>query len=186
MPEHHIFLSHKRERQMSPLAQRMFDRIEVELSHIPVTPFIDTRSIDAGEAWEPEIDRALARATMFVGFVSINFWRSQQCRRELDIALARYRQEGLPKLLFVLAEALDHKNLALDRQAIQQTDGEEKAIEAQNRVDDIRRLGDVNFLGPYSAEAGQLTPLVLNDFHRADQQIQQLVARIGQLKAVAR
>jgi hypothetical protein len=187
MAEQHLFLSYKRGAAMTPVVKRLNDRIQVELSSFPVRSFFDRKSIDAGEEWEAQIDAFLGKATLFVAFISIDFWLSAQCRRELDIALARYRvspEPRKPTLLFILADALHPGNLAFDETAGRQKADDEAVRSAKERVDEIKSVGDFNFLGPYAPGSGALTRLVVEDFDQYDLQLAAMVQTIRALKAM--
>ena len=117
MPGTHLFLSYQRSAVTTPAVERLSRRARVQLGGQGVQVFFDQRSIAAGAAWEPAIDAALARCTHFLALVSVDYWLSEQCMRELEIAVSRYEQTGAPRLLFVLADKLDPNDLALDSSA---------------------------------------------------------------------
>lgn len=178
MADSHLFLSYQRSALTTPAVERLSRQAQVLLRSAGVTVFFDQRSIDAGAAWEPTIDAALARTTHFLAFVSVDYWLSAQCMRELDAAVSRYEQTGAPKLLFVLADQLDPNDLALDSSAAAQ-----RLAQGENSAAPMRRVssaGQINFLGPHDA-AGRLVRLAFESPALLNDQLAALIARIKQL-----
>lgn len=179
MSQRSLFLSYKRGPAVTPAAKRLDDRLCVQASDTEV--FFDQTSIDAGDEWAPAIDDFMARATHFLAFISIDYWLSAQCRRELDLALARYEAcpkpppPRVPRLLFVLADKLDPNDLALDVATARA-----KVMGMPDAADRVHRIGQINFLGPYDA-AGRLVRLKWEDRFRRDDQIAALVKSIKAL-----
>ena len=181
MTEHKLFLSYKRGPETTPVVERLYNRIRVELMGRKVKPFFDRKSIEAGEAWEAKIDDFMKTATMFVAFISIDFWLSTQCMRELELAVDRYEVEGAPRLLFILADQLAPSDLAFDEQWASRREGAAAATVAGARVNRVKAIGQFNFLGPYDA-AGALVRLEFEHPTKVDLQLAQLVATIKGLK----
>ena len=179
MSDQFLFLSYKRGPATTPAAQRLYDRLRVQSPKTET--FFDQKSIDVGDAWEPAIDASLARTTHFLAFISIDYWLSAQCRRELDLALARYEAcpkpppPRVPRMLFVLTDKLDPNDLSLDV-------GKARARVAgmPDAAGRVARIGQINFLGPYDA-AGRLVRLRLEDQALLDDQLADLVAAIKTL-----
>lgn len=178
MDRHPLFLSYKRGPITTPVVERLYRRIKVQLASRGVEPFFDRKSIEAGEPWEPAIDGFIARATLFVAFISIDFWLSEQCRRELDLAIKRYETEGRPRLLFVLADPLDPNDLAFGDAAVR------KSPDAAARMRKVESIGWFNFLGPYAPGSGALVRLEFETPAKADLQLAQLVESIKGLEEV--
>lgn len=178
MAESYLFLSYQRSALTTPAVERLSRQARVLLKSSGVSVFFDQRSIDAGAAWEPAIDAALARATHFLAFVSVDYWLSTQCMRELDAAVSRYELSGAPKLLFVLADQLDPNDLELDSSAAarQLAAGSHSAAPMRR----VSSAGQINFLGPYNA-AGRLVRLAFEEPALLNDQLAALVARIKHL-----
>lgn len=174
-----LFLSYKRGPQTTPAVRRLHDHCRVQLKARGFETFFDQRSIEAGDAWQPAIDTFLAEAEFFLAFISIDYWLSEQCRRELGLALARYEAEGRPRPLFVLADRLDPNDLEVDA-----PDG---ALDAMNGAGDavgrLRRIGQINFLGPYDEATGRLVRMRFDDAALLEDQIAALVEAIKRLPA---
>lgn len=197
MAQHHLFLSYKRGDAMTSVVERMQRRLQVQFRPEELKVFFDRKSIDAGASWETAIDAFLAETTLFVAFISIDFWLSPQCMRELGIALRRYRRTQAPRLLFVLADFLDPSMLSLDdaalkphpREAAQDAatlSGEITKMLAESRANGMLadeepysegELGQFNFLGPYDG-AGRLVRLEIDNFRVYDEQLQQLIVTL--------
>ena len=192
MATHPLFLSYKRSADTTPVVERFYKRIKAQLARHGVEPFFDRRSIEAGEKWQESIDDFMARATHFVALISIDFWLSEQCRRELELAIGRYAKEGVPRLLFVLADQLSPDDLAFDEaEARSHTDanassaeGERRVAEAAERVRKVKGIGDFNFLGPHDPQSGALVRLEFENPAKWDLQLAQLVESIKGLKGL--
>jgi hypothetical protein len=175
-----LFISYKRGPQTTPGAERFYNRIKVELSHCGIEPFFDRKSIDAGEQWEGKIDDCIKTAKFFVALISIDFWLSPQCMRELKLAVERYERDGAPRLLFVLADQLSPSNLHFDEEWVNRHYDQADATVARENVKEVKSIGQFNFLGPYDT-AGTLTRLQFEDSSALDLQLAQLVETIRKL-----
>jgi hypothetical protein len=188
----HLFLSYRRSPETTPVVERFYNRARVQLAG--VTTFFDKKSIDAGEQWEPTIDAFLDKTSLFAAFVSVDFWLSEQCKRELEMALARYEQTqpARPRMLFILADALKPSDLTLDAPAAtdapapmdvaQASAALEKLGEAAPSFKRIRHLGQFNFLGPYD-EGGRLVPLAIGQPQKLDSQLAAMIETIKGLRS---
>ena len=178
MADSYLFLSYQRSALTTPAVERLSRQARVLLKSSGVDVFFDQRSIDAGAAWEPAIDAALARTTHFLAFVSVDYWLSEQCMRELDAAVSRYERTAAPRLLFVLADQLDPNDLALDSSAAAQ-----QLAEGAHSAAPMRRVssaGQINFLGPYN-DAGRLVRLAFESPALLNDQLAALITRIKPL-----
>lgn len=178
MAGHCLFLSYQRSALTTPAVERLSRQARVLLKSSAVEVFFDQRSIDAGTPWEPTIDAALARTTHFLAFVSVDYWLSPQCMRELDAAVSRYELTSAPKLLFVLADQLDPNDLALDSRA-----AASQMAAGANAAGPMRRVssaGQINFLGPHN-DAGRLVRLAFESPALLNDQLAALITRIKQL-----
>lgn len=177
MSDQFLFLSYTRGAMTTPAAQRLFNRAAVQLPS-NVKTFFDQKSIDASDEWTPAIDDFLAKTTLFLAFISIDYWLSPRCRRELEAAIKRYEScpppppPRLPRLLFVLADKLDPNDLALD-----EAQARVRVAATPEAADRIQRIGQINFLGPHDA-AGKLVRLKLEDSVLLDDQLADLVGKI--------
>jgi hypothetical protein len=181
MTECKLFLSYKRGPETTPVVERLYNRVRVELMARNVRPFFDRKSIEAGDAWETKIDDFIKTASLFAAFISIDFWLSTQCMRELEMAVDRYEKEGAPRLLFILADQLSPSDLAFDEQWASQREDAVAAAAARSRVNRVKAIGQFNFLGPYD-DAGALTRLEFENPAKTDLQLAQLVATMKKLK----
>lgn len=170
-----IFLSYKRGDPTTHIAEILFVKIKVNLgsSHGFTDPFFDKRSIEAGDIWREEIDQALAETTHFIALLSDDYWISEQCQRELKIAVNRFEQAGLPKLLFVLTEKMDPNALSISK--------DNKTADLKTPFPKVEHLGQINFLGPYD-RAGRLCQLKCNEETALKDQLFDLVQDIKKVK----
>ncbi|WP_332879410.1 toll/interleukin-1 receptor domain-containing protein [Massilia sp. S19_KUP03_FR1] len=180
MPASNLFISYKRGVHTTPGVVRFYNRIRVQLSGDGIEPFFDRKSIEAGDVWEEKIDACIAAANYFVALISIDFWLSPQCMRELKMAIERYEREGAPRLLFVLADRLSPDDLKFDADWAARHYQPADATLAQRGINKVTAIGQFNFLGPYDT-AGMLTSLQLTDESKLDEQLAQLVAAIKDL-----
>jgi TIR domain len=181
--EHRIFLSYKRDDLTTAAVERLYKHLCVVSGYDCDKLFFDQKSIDAGERWEEKIDEFMSTATLFVAFISIDFWLSKQCMGELLLAINRYERENCPHLLFVLADALAPEHLAFDRQGAMNLAGaaEAEADDAEKRVRQVKSIAQINFLGPYD-DGGRLVRLETENPVRRDIQLARMVDAILRLK----
>lgn len=181
MDEQFLFLSYKRGALTTPVVERLYNRVRVELKGRKVQPFFDRKSIESGDAWEQKIDDFMKTATLFAAFISIDFWLSAQCMRELELAIDRYETQGAPRLLFILADQLSPSDLEFDDAWAGKRDDAASAAATVARVNRVKAIGQFNFLGPYD-DAGALVRLEFENPARIDLQLAQLVTTIKGLK----
>lgn len=162
---------------MTPVATRLRDRVQVELGG-DVFPFMDRASIDVGDSWPATLDQELAQATLFAAFISVDYWTSEHCRKELDVAIARRTAaaNGRPRILLILAEKLNLSRLTLSNK--EAMDLLAAGAESRDGFGKIRALGDINFLGPYNP-SGQLVRLHYEDRHALDDQLASMTNKIA-------
>lgn len=172
----HIFISYKRGEPTTRIAEMLYKRIKVNLSAAYgfADPFFDKRSIEAGDDWSQEIDRALAEATHFIALLSDDYWLSEQCQRELLEAVNRYEQSGVPRLLFVLTEKMNPNALIISQDS--------KTARLNTPFPKVQNLGQINFLGPYD-QTGRLSQLKCNDDASLKDQLFDLVQDIKNIKS---
>lgn len=194
MNRHFLFLSYKRGAETTPVVEGLHRRIKATLSKYGVESFFDRKSIEAGEPWEERIDEFMAKTTLFVALISVDFWLSEQCRRELDLAIKRYESgAAAPKLLFVLADQLDPGDLSFDEEQATRhiaadssgSDAKQRLEIARQRVQKVRSIAQFNWLGPYHPESGALVRLAFEDKYKVMDQLAQLVNSIKALKGMA-
>ena len=181
--EYRIFLSYKRADHTTPAVERLKERLEVQLDEdgtsSNVKVFFDRHAIEAGDEWVSAIDDFLLDATHFIALISVPYWRSTQCKREFDLALARYEKSGVPRvprMLLILADKSTPSDFAVKPLDVLTQQGEEEA-EGASRVQRIRSMGQFNFLGPYDA-AGRLVRLTFEEPFKLDDQFAEMVKTI--------
>jgi len=152
----HIFISYKRAEETTPVAEMFYKQVAVDLpaSKGFARPFFDKKSIDAGDQWSQRIQDALDETTHFIALLSIDYWLSPQCQRELQEAVKRHNETGSPRLLFVLTEMMDPTSLEIS--------GDEQSATVKKDFPGVQNLGQINFLGPYD-QGGRLVRLNCSD-----------------------
>lgn len=88
--------------RVGTLAQDISDEFELQTGE-SLEMFVDNRSIRWGEEWLRSIDRALDYTSFFIPIITPLYWRSVECRRELQefsshLSAARKRRVLLPIL----------------------------------------------------------------------------------------
>ena len=167
-----IFISYKRAEPTFEIAKRMDQKIRVNLKALGFASWWDKRSIEAGDPWSDEIDKALDGTTHFLSLLSDDYWDSEQCQRELLGAVERFEQTGTPRLLFVLTQKMNPNALQIA------ADG--RSANVVTKFPKVTRLGQINFLGPYD-KAGRLIRLDRANPASLEDQLFDLVDDIGRL-----
>ena len=127
-----IFISYRHDAPWTGLATKL--DLKLRASAGPKTEvFFDAR-IPPGDEWQRHVDEALERCTHFVALICDEYWvLSAECRRELQRAVQRRQAGGVPRLLFVKAAEIRPELMRLE--------------------DGLEHLGQINFLGPFDANA---------------------------------
>ncbi len=172
MPHPLVFISYRHGPRWTKLANAMHLKLDAISEGAGFELFLDSQDIRAGARWREKVDEALAGCTHFVSLLCDEYWaRSNQCLRELYWAVNRYEStpEKAPHLLFVLAAEMRTDLLKLDgaRQR-----GDLSSLDPQ-----LKAIGDINFLGPFDANA-RLESLNGKDPQRLDKQLAQLADRL--------
>ena len=149
----HLFISYKHQDASAKVAQRFYQYLTAISGGMGFTLFMDT-DIDAAELWSDEIQNNLEKTTHFVCLLTTAYWIAPQCRRELDFALAKFKANGSPRLLFVLVEELDPQWFKFDAAS--------GTGELSGEGLNVDSVGDINFLGPFN-EQRQLIRLKHHD-----------------------
>lgn len=168
-----IFISYKRAEPTAQVAEQLYKHIKVNLTaHGFAEPFFDRQSIDVGDSWSTAIDLALTNTTHFIALLSVDYWLSEQCQRELQQAVRLYQETGKPRLLFVLTEKMDPDALLIT------PDG--RSATMKTPFPQVEKLSQINFLGPYDS-AGRLISLDYVNRAVLNNQIFDLVQNIKHL-----
>lgn len=167
-----IFISYKRAEPTFEIARRTDQKIRINLKALGFTSWWDKRSIDVGDPWSVEIDKALDSTTHFLSLLSDDYWDSEQCQRELLGAVERFEKQGTPRLLFVLTQKMNPNALEIAN--------DNRSAKIVTKFPKITRLGQINFLGPYD-KAGRLVRLDTANPTNLDDQLFGLIEDIKRL-----
>jgi hypothetical protein len=163
--DHQLFISYKHGKPSTEYAKELCDHFSAYADALHYTIFMDDKDLRGGDLWTEEVDSALRSCTHFVALLNTAYWLSHQCQRELFAALDRREKTGAPRLLFIKAEEIRPDLLTFD--------AGRKKFELVSPDPDVRRVGDLHFLGPYDGYT-RLVRLAADPIERADQYAQLL------------
>jgi hypothetical protein len=167
-----IFISYRHESPTAEIAQKLRLALLPPAAAWNADLFMDSQSIEPGTLFDPQIIAALDRTTHFIVLLTNAYWNSPYCRKELERAMRRFGKDGSVVPLFVKAEELDPKYFILA------PDSRSGRIRGGEPV--IRKIGDVQFLGPFN-EQWQLVRLKWEQPAALGDQIAQLIKRLEPL-----
>jgi hypothetical protein len=163
MNDNRIFISYRREAPWVDMAAKFRVKLANYAQAWKLDYFIDSKQIAVGVPWRTSVETALAGCTHFLCLLCDSYWESTECRRELDVVLAR-RAAGEPVApYFVLCEPMKPSYLML------RDDGQ--------TVGDVSTVGDFNFLGPYD-ESMRRVSLIGIDRARWGESIEDMLSRL--------
>ncbi len=100
-PEFRVFLSHRGGDETN---KEVMKNIKTKLENVGITAFVDAYDLHSAKGPPPEnIIRALKNAEVVVFLMSPQFWTSQYCIKELEIA-----QESEKKMLFIMPGSISN------------------------------------------------------------------------------
>lgn len=170
--EHRVFLSY-RHGTLTPSVEKFHNKLRVNGRGMGLAgSFMDAKAIAAGQFWRGEVEQALARATRFVAFLEDDYWLSDECQKELQAAVDRYSTGDGLQLLFVKAGEIDPALLLFD-----DLPNGSAAPKDQTRRQ-LKRVGDLEFLGPKDEATQRLVTLAPFGDPRLDGQLFQLLKRL--------
>jgi hypothetical protein len=166
-----VFISYKHLAPWSEMARKLHLKLLIAGEDLDYEVYID-KEMDPAAVWRDELKARLDVATHFIALLCDEYWASTECRNELHRILERYEAaKGAgstgPKLLFVRAGELNPARFTFDRARAR---GELSSDDPR-----LRRVGDLNFLGPFDLDNnGQLEILDWESASRLDRQLGQL------------
>lgn len=84
--------------RIANLARAVAAEYEIQMGEeLPI--FLDRDSLNWGDDWEDRVDEALASGFFFIPVLTPRYFRSDQCRRELQVFLARAQVLNLTALI---------------------------------------------------------------------------------------
>jgi hypothetical protein len=167
-----IFISYRHEAPTTDIAQRLRAALLPPAQGWNAEVFMDSRDVEPGTLFDKKIMAALDRTTHFIVLLTNAYWNSPYCQKELRRAMRRFGRSRSVLPLFVKAEELDpdHFTFGQDRSS--------GRIRSKDAV--IRKIGDVQFLGPFN-EQWQLVRLKWEEPAALGDQIAQLIRRLQPL-----
>ncbi len=166
-----IFISYRHEEPSTRIADAVYTALMAVSDGMGFEIFMDTQ-IKPADKFDKDILDGLNRTTHFLVLLDSKYWASDYCRKELAYAVNRYEKGENVRLLFVMAGAILPEYMTFDK---------DRATGRINNPDAlIKRVGDLQFLGPFS-DARRLERLKYENPATLDDQIKEL---IGQLKRV--
>lgn len=167
-----VFISYRHGDPWTGMAQRLHLRLKNVSRALGFDLFMDDRALSAGDLWDDMLAQQLARTTHFICLLCDEYWESFECQRELKFAVDGFRARRVPRLLFVLAEAMSPEYLFFDDA------GRPDRLEAPHERDAaLRSVSDVQFLAAFDRN-NRLEPLDWASPARLAEQFTQLVARL--------
>jgi hypothetical protein len=164
-----VFISYRHGDPTSRIADKLNQALQVASDGLGFDLFMDANAIEPADLFDQVILDGLKRTTHFIVLLDNAYWTSQYCRKELAHAINRFENKEDIRLLFVMAGPINPDHLVLDKD---RTSGR---IVSNDPL--IKRISDVQFLGPFS-EARRLERLKYESPAELDDQIAQLVERL--------
>jgi hypothetical protein len=164
-----IFISYKHGDPSTKIAKAFCNHLLAVSDALGMQIYMDDKDNLGGDLWSDNVDKALKECTHFIVLLNTAYWLSEECRRELRVALGRFEQSKTPRLLFVKAEEIrpDLFSFNKDRQT-----GELTSDDPQ-----VNKVGDIHFLGPFDKNT-QLVRLAWENKGKLSDQFAQLLNRL--------
>ena len=172
--EPRVFISYKHG-PMTPVAQKFYNKLKINGPGMGLAgTFMDAKVIAGGDLWREQVQQALEASTRFVAFLEDDYWLSDECQNELRRAVERFTARDGMKLLFVKAGEIAPELLLFDAPAGAATGAGRPEDETRRQ---LKRVGDLQFLGPFN-DMAQLITLVRADDPKLDAQLFQLMKQL--------
>ncbi|MFC4706345.1 MULTISPECIES: toll/interleukin-1 receptor domain-containing protein [Paraburkholderia] len=167
-----MFISYRHGDPWTRIARKFHNHLLPISGPLGFTLFLDDSDIQAADRFETIIKNNLDKTSHFIVLLCDDYWLSEWCRKELDYAVRRYQETGTPRLLFVLAEAMNPHYLIFDAAhptgTLRDADGGESQLS---------RVSDLLFLGPFDPNL-RLVRLDLENPVRLADQIHEMSVRL--------
>jgi hypothetical protein len=137
-----VFISYRHGAPSTSIARKLHTALKVISEALKFDVFMDEHDVEPADLFDKKIVAGLKETTHFIALIDNEYWTSEYCRKELGHAISGYEKNGKPLLLFVQAGSIDPQYLTID------------AIRAEGKIKSrdplIKRISDVQFLGPFS------------------------------------
>ena len=142
MPKPIVFISYRHGTPSTSIARKLHTALKVISGALKFDLFMDENEVEPADLFDKKIVAGLKKTTHFIALLDNEYWTSDYCRKELGHAISGYEKRGKPLLLFVQSGAIDPEYLTID------------PIRAEGKIKSedplIKRISDVQFLGPFS------------------------------------
>lgn len=164
-----IFISYKHADPWARVAQKLYEALSPAAETWDADVFMDQHDIEPADLFDKVIVDALDRTTHFVALLSNSYWASPYCRKEISRVIERFEKNRSTRPLFVKAEEFDVEHFSFDK---------DRALgRIKTRDPLVRKVGDLQFLGPFNG-ARQLERLAWEHEAKLSDQIAQLINRL--------
>lgn len=169
MPSATIFISYRHGKPSTETADKLRLALAAVADDLDFDIFMDAHDVEPSDLFDQEIIAGLDRTTHFIALLDNAYWASEYCRKELARAVNRFERKETIRLLFVQSGAIKPEYMTLDK------DRAAGRIVSKDPL--FRRIGDVQFLGPFD-DNRRLVRLQHEDAGKLDDQISILVDRL--------
>jgi hypothetical protein len=170
MPSPTVFISYRHGDPGTKIARALHTAFSAVKNALGFKLFMDESDLEPGGLFDQDILDALASTTHFVALIDNDYWASKYCQLELNHVVSRFEKHEPVRLLFVMAGAIKPEYLTFE------------AARASGTISTnpiIRRIGDLQFLGPF--DNGRLERLKYEATHLLGDQINQLVEQLAKV-----
>lgn len=136
-----VFISYRHGDPSTNIANVIHNALSAVADGLGFDIFMDQHEIEPADLFDEVIIDGLDRTTHFLVVLDNDYWASPYCRKELGRAISRFEQGEKVRILFVKADAIDPQNMVFDK---------DRAVGRITSDDPlIKRVGDLQFLGPF-------------------------------------
>jgi hypothetical protein len=164
-----IFISYRHGEPSTRIADGLYTALSAVSDGMDFELVMDAHEIAPSDRFDQRILDGLNRTTHFLALLDNQYWASDYCHKELAHAVNRFEKGEDVRLLFVMAGAILPKYLTFDK---------DRASGRINSPDPlIKRIGDLQFLGPFD-EARRLERLSYENPAKLDDQFHELIRQL--------
>jgi len=163
-----IFISYRHGEPSTRIADALYTALSAVSDGMGFELVMDKSAIAPADLFDRKILDGLNRTTHFLALLDNEYWASDYCRKELAHAVNRFENGEDVLLLFVMAGAIKPQFMTFDRDR------------ASGRISSdplIKRIGDLQFLGPFS-KTRRLERLKYEEPSALDDQISGLIDQL--------
>lgn len=165
MPAPTVFISYRHGDPSTEIANALYNALSAVAPGMGFEIFMDRHAVEPADLFDKVILDGLSRTTHFLALLDNDYWASTYCRKELAHAVTRYEQGEPVRLLFVMAGPIKPEFLTLDP---------DRAAGLIPSDPLFRRIGDLQFLGPFD-KGGRLERLKYENRAALHDQIKYLI-----------